>query len=40
MVMAIIGIILSLVLVAGMDAANRANERATQIADHQARSRA
>jgi prepilin-type N-terminal cleavage/methylation domain-containing protein len=29
-VMAIIGIILSLVLIAGMDAANRANERATQ----------
>jgi prepilin-type N-terminal cleavage/methylation domain-containing protein len=29
-VMAIIGIILSLVLVAGMEAANRANERATQ----------
>ena len=28
--MAIIGVILSLVLIAGMDAANRANERATQ----------
>ena len=38
-VVVIIGIILSLILVAGMDAANRANGAGHAVADHQTRAR-